>query len=64
MKEDAKAVMAKLQERRMKTIARMYQQGKTTKEIATKLKLSRSRIHQLCQAANHPVIRQPKYQGK
>jgi DNA-directed RNA polymerase specialized sigma subunit len=64
MKEDTKAAMAKLQAKRLKSILRMYDEGKTTEDIANVLDLSRQRIHQICKAAGYTISRQSRYCGR
>ena len=60
MKADLKAAMDKAKERRLKSILRMYDDGKSTEDIANVLDISRQRVHQICKAAGYSIQRQGK----
>jgi DNA-binding NarL/FixJ family response regulator len=64
MKEDTKAAMDKVQKKRLSVILKMLEEGKTVDDIRLKLDLSRSRIHQIANAAGIVIPRRNKYCGR
>jgi DNA-binding NarL/FixJ family response regulator len=64
MKEDTKAAMDKVQQKRLSVILKMLAEGKTVDDIRLKLDLSRSRVHQIANAAGIVIPRRNKYCGR
>lgn len=64
MKDDTKAAMEKVQQKRLSVILKMLDEGKTVDDIRLKLDISRSRVHQIANAAGHVIPRRTKYCGR
>lgn len=64
MKPDVVTAMEKVQEKRLSVILKMLADGKTVEDIRLKLGVSRSRVHQIANAAGHVIPRRNKYCGR